>query len=445
MSQTDVKPRRRSAARIVLCAVLFIIGLWLGWYEPLLVKLILLVPAFAVWMLPAGDRALERQSVRTMALTVGLGIGIAIALHMAAINMLGGFLRETELLWSGWFYAGFLLTLSAMYRGIARLIEKAKLPGAAAGVVRLVIILIVLPPLVAAVIQTVRAKIGYEFPPEAAAFKPIIFTTEASDGTPIRGYFFDRGKPATVVVAHGIGAHAENFLPYLTTVLDNHEVNGLIFDFRGHGYSGGHTSSFGYHETHDLLAATQWLHDEHPEAARNIILYGFSMGSAAAIYAAPHVENLSGIVIDSGLARLTDVAAALTRRMPPVIGPIIDFGGIPVASALAQAPLWTIEPIEVLDDLDVPRRVVHGSADVLIPVEQGQLLIDLPGVTGRVIANGQHTNLALADPEYFIYIGRFIDLLLAPAEPPLDAPPSLRSTEEVNREDAKDAKKSEDK
>src|SRR5262249_30267548 len=81
------------------------------------------------------------------------------------------------------------------------------------------------------------------------------FGTE--DGLTIRGWFLPAksGCPSrTLIICHGLGANRSNFLPYVQ-VGDALGANVLIFDFRGHGDSDGHTVTIGYKEKLDVLAA----------------------------------------------------------------------------------------------------------------------------------------------------------------------------------------------
>ena len=67
-------------------------------------------------------------------------------------------------------------------------------------------------------------------------------------------------------------------------------ANVLLFDFRGHGDSDGHTVSLGRHERLDVLAAVHYLRPQRAEQARMAMGLGISMGASALTHAAAEIE-----------------------------------------------------------------------------------------------------------------------------------------------------------
>ncbi|QNN22586.1 alpha/beta fold hydrolase [Planctomycetales bacterium ZRK34] len=399
----------------LLLIALPLIGWW-TWPETWIVRLIMLAPVVRFATLISTDSRERKLAVflsraKVFVVTIGISIAAAVAQHMSMAQMLGGFVRPTEVVFTAWFYIGCLSILE----GIDWLLRRAlmKLPAAPLRTpLRLLIIIMIILPSAMAIVECVRVKTGYTLGEHALAFDPIEFHTTTSDGLNIHGYFFDRGHDTTLIIAHGLGAHTDNFSPYATALLNDHPINSLIIDLRAHGYSAGHTASFGSLESRDLLAAVDWLDVNHPAASKHLVFYGFSMGAAAATQAAVKSPRAVGLILDSGYARLTDMAYVLASQLPQGVRQYAYYTGLGAASAITQAPLWKLAPVETIARLNMPVRVFHGSADVQIPREQGEQLLDLPNVTGRMIAGGGHTNLS-ADPRYFVDMGRFIDLLLA--------------------------------
>ena len=66
--------------------------------------------------------------------------------------------------------------------------------------------------------------------------------------------------------------------------------NAVMFDFRGHGDSDGHTISLGRHERLDVLAAVHYLRAQRAEQARPVMGLGISMGASAPTHAAAEIE-----------------------------------------------------------------------------------------------------------------------------------------------------------
>lgn len=364
---------------------------------------------------PSDDAPERRKRMIGDAAKLVVGMGASGIMHYVMSDMLGGFIRWGEVVFNGWVFTGALFTLDYIDRGLRILMTKAKLP-ATAQAARLIVTVFIALAGAAAMMQVVRCKVGYELPRRALEMKPVAFAVESSGNTTVRGYWFDRGAPVTLVVTHGLGAHVENFMPYLTRHVREQKVNGIIFDFRGHGYSDGHVSSFGSREADDLRAVLAWLERTHPERAHRLVFYGFSMGSAAVAPVAAAHPRTAGLIIDSGFAELTGVAASIGEQMPGGIGRVLLPAALPIACGLSGANLYAVAPVRDLDGVEFPMLVVHGSADRMIPISQGERLMQIPGVMGVTVPGGEHTDLPSADRGYHDRVGRFIELIVNDGE-----------------------------
>jgi pimeloyl-ACP methyl ester carboxylesterase len=79
--------------------------------------------------------------------------------------------------------------------------------------------------------------------------------------------------------------------------------NALLFDLRHHGQSGGDASTFGDRERRDVHAAKAWAEARAPGA---VVLWGVSLGAAAATLAAAEDPDVAGLVCDSTYRSLRD-------------------------------------------------------------------------------------------------------------------------------------------
>jgi len=398
-----------------LAAVLIALIAWWTAADTWALRAIMLAPVVRltfIFQSRGRDPAAFLRALRTFAIMLAVAALIALVQHQAFAQLLAGHIRPAELIFTAWFYAGCLVGLECLDLLIRRLTDRIK-QRAVVTPLRLVAIVLLALPLAMATLQTFRIKVGYTLSPLTQRHDPVEFNTRTADGLNIHGYFFNQNHPTTLIIAHGLGAHAENFSTYATALLRKHPINTLIVDLRGHGYSDGHTTSFGYHETADLLAAVDWLQRQHPQASEHLIFYGFSMGSAAAARAASQIPQTVGLIVDSGFARLTDMAWMLAENLPPGLGHFTYGVALPAASLLSEAPLWRVAPVQTITQLDVPVYALHGDNDMQIPAEQGRRLMDLPDVEGRMIPGGRHTNLPDADSTYFQQLGGFIDRLIA--------------------------------
>jgi uncharacterized protein len=203
------------------------------------------------------------------------------------------------------------------------------------------------------------------------------FTTE--DGLPIRGWFLAArsGRPSrTLIICHGLGANRSNFLPFVV-VGDALEANVLIFDFRGHGDSGGHTVTMGYWEKLDVLAAVKYLREERPTQAREVFAIGISMGSAALIRAAAEVNPpLDGIIVDSSFPSAEELTNKVLAHYPSAIRPFIAGPGVPLACLNAGCWLPDVRPIDDIARVRAPLLMIHDQGDELMILENAQRLFN---------------------------------------------------------------------
>src|ERR1043165_8622895 len=70
--------------------------------------------------------------------------------------------------------------------------------------------------------------------------------TSVGDNIPLKGWFIDSPGTNTILVMHGSGSIRDNFINMeVSKALVQHGYDVFMFDFRGHGESGGNLSSLG--------------------------------------------------------------------------------------------------------------------------------------------------------------------------------------------------------
>lgn len=123
------------------------------------------------------------------------------------------------------------------------------------------------------------------------------------DGILLKGWYVPaetaEGESAKGVIIYCHGFH-RNRVEMLPMAQFGHQLgyDGLLFDFRNHGQSGGRITSLGYWERLDAEAAVEEVlsheGDPHP-----VILWGVSMGAAAALMAAAEDTKVDAVISDS--------------------------------------------------------------------------------------------------------------------------------------------------
>ena len=239
-------------------------------------------------------------------------------------------------------------------------------------------------------------------------FEEISFPS--TDGLTLGGWWIPAsGSDKVVIQLHGHAGSMDADIQYLPT-LHQHGCNVLMFDFRGHGRSPGHTVTLGYLEGRDVLGAIEFVRQK---GFKRIALLGFSMGGVLSILTGAISPDVKVVVSDSAPVHLT---TALRER-------IVELG-LPRLPASAIA--WLIVAATSirlgvnLSDYDAVRWVgriaprplylLHGGADRYIPdfdelvkaAGPSAQVWDVPNIGHTEVINGLHA-------EYLRRLAKFLD------------------------------------
>ena len=135
-------------------------------------------------------------------------------------------------------------------------------------------------------------------------------------------------------------------------------ANIFIFDYRGYGNSAGRPSERGFYR--DARAAWRYLLTRPDIDPQRIILYGRSLGTAAAVELAanpPDGPLPYAVILYSPLTSLGDMAKAVHPRLP-----------------LHWLAGGQFNSLSRIGGVSCPILIIHSAADEIIPVEQGYRL-----------------------------------------------------------------------
>ena len=152
---------------------------------------------------------------------------------------------------------------------------------------------------------------------------------EATDGIPLSGWFV-RGRPGwpAILLCHDLGSSRLELLP-TAVPLSRRGYPLLMFDFRGHGLSGGEGATLGILERLDIIGAIDHLKQRDDLDTSRFGIWGIGQGAYAAALAALEREEIRVLALDS---IYPDVATQLDRmigdRLPAALHRVVPVVGL---------------------------------------------------------------------------------------------------------------------
>src|SRR5688572_5254016 len=142
--------------------------------------------------------------------------------------------------------------------------------------------------------------------------------------------------------------------------------NILAIDLRAHGYSGGTFSTAGYFERHDVNQVLDQLLAERPDDARQLVLFGVSLGAAVALGTAQLRNDIHALVLECPYADYLHGVEAHAQVMQT---PLPSF--VPLAYRLSErmsgARYDEVKPIDLLATVAAPVMVIEADIDPFVP------------------------------------------------------------------------------
>jgi fermentation-respiration switch protein FrsA (DUF1100 family) len=181
----------------------------------------------------------------------------------------------------------------------------------------------------------------------------------ARDGTQLHGWFFPlQGEGPVILFCHGNAGNISHRLENVKLLLDQ-KLRVFIFDYRGYGRSRGRPSEKGIYQ--DGLAAYDFLNINKKIAPKLIVPFGRSLGASVAVEIALQREVPSLI---------TESAFTSTKEMARTIPLFMPFSFI--------APR-RFDNLEKITRVRVPKLIIHGEQDEIVPFYMGQRLYEAAG------------------------------------------------------------------
>lgn len=197
------------------------------------------------------------------------------------------------------------------------------------------------------------------------------------DGARLSGWFVPARVPdprGVVILCHGMSANRSEVLPWAKPLWESGFAL-LMFDFRRLGESEGEFCTAGHFETHDLLAAVDYVKSRPEIEPLPVGVFGFSMGGVAAIRAAAEDDRIKAVATHGAFATLE---RALRQRCRHHFGPMA-----PLAAWMTRRFVrtfgWDIAASSGVDPLEAVRRLtprplllLHGKRDPIVHVNDAR-------------------------------------------------------------------------
>lgn len=226
--------------------------------------------------------------------------------------------------------------------------------------------------------QVVPANLLIPQPPPAAPLSNWVDSAahtrvqQAAPGAELRGWDYPapgRGKSGDAV---GSGGGAPILLFFngngmtvdradqLYQLLERTGAEVIVYDYRGIGFSSGVPDVMAFRE--DSLRLYDAVSAAHP--GRQLVVYGFSLGTAMASYVASE-RPVAGLILAGTIATATDEFPVYLRVI----------GADPSQTANLKPDANAVEAFDEVANVaksSAPLLMLHGEADTLVPITQGR-------------------------------------------------------------------------
>lgn len=227
-------------------------------------------------------------------------------------------------------------------------------------------------------------------PPNDDRFEEIFF--ESLDGKRLQALHFNHPQSEQIVVFfHGNAGHLYHRISHALELYER-GISVFLLSYRGYGKSEGRPSEQGVYK--DAQATLNYVRDVLGFEEHQTFILGRSLGSAVAIEVAQD-KNLAGLILVTPLSSGRDIARY--RHLGWAVGMI----GHPFDSIIK------------VEKLHMPALFIHGDADWVIPLEQGQRLFETYASTNKIfklVPNGGHLNIiGVAGSDYWDWMQEFVE------------------------------------
>ena len=223
------------------------------------------------------------------------------------------------------------------------------------------------------------------------------FTISTEDGEKLSAWWVPVASPkGAVLLLHGNAGNISHRLDY-ALMFRRLGYATLLVDYRGYGRSSGTPTEEGTYR--DADAAWRWLTQTRGWKARDIVLFGESLGGGVVSWVAAR-QTPQALVLASTFTSAVDLGAELYRFLP-----------VRLISRLRY------DTRARLRDVQAPVLVAHSPADDIIPYAHGQRLFAAAREPKAFLelSGGHNDGFIFARREWVEALGQFLETARAHA------------------------------
>jgi len=261
-----------------------------------------------------------------------------------------------------------------------------------------------------ATVQMHPPKIACRLTPSSEGIDFSTHRVTTDDGVELSAWVIPCDQPnrPAVVLSHGLGANKQNFL-HIGKLLHDLNLNVVMFDFRAHGDSEGHTCTLGVREAYDVKAAYDLAVAQFPY--RPVYAWSTSMGAAATLRSAAEFGLFDRLVVDATFSSVKTIAMETKFCY---LGPLdhaawnlsrLWFGAYTGLNINNYGPELDIAKID-----RTPILLIHGTIDSILPMRESQRLHDAANSNTKLwIVKGAGHCGSFLHPQYSDRVEAFLD------------------------------------
>lgn len=214
---------------------------------------------------------------------------------------------------------------------------------------------------------------------------------ETEDGRELHGWYYEKNPSyKTVIFSHGNGSNLDEGMMPTYQKLKTLNLNFLYYTYRGFGKTEGNIPRNQKEFYLDAEAALTFMTDQKKIPETNIIVWGRSIGCAAALKIAAE-RDIAGVILEAPFYSANEIGKNVYWFL-----------------RISLLSMFELPNYKYIQDIQSPIIILHSPSDAVVPFSQGQKLFEItPEPKTFVEISGDHVN-GISDPKYISEVRKFL-------------------------------------